>query len=52
LLHFLFPGEISVPTGVPPTTNLHAASSSADNDVHQQAEKDPFFSYAKSVPFN
>jgi len=27
--------------GVPPTTNLHAASNSADNDVHQQAEKDP-----------
>jgi len=27
--------------GVSPTTNLHDASNSADNDFHQQAEKDP-----------
>ena len=27
--------------GVPPTTNLHDASNSADNDFHQQAEKVP-----------
>ena len=32
--------HINLP-GVPPATNLQDASNSADNDVHQQAEKDP-----------
>ena len=32
--------DIDLP-GVPPATNLRDASNPADNDVHQQAQKDP-----------